>query len=119
MFEASCHCGEVVLKTKNPPDSLTNCNCSICNRLGAVWGYYSADTVEVKLGNSGSKYSWGKKNIIYHSCSVCSCTTHYTAVGNEGGRRLAINTRMASVSSTKNIPVRYFDGADTWAYLDE
>lgn len=85
MFEASCHCGEVVLKTKNPPDSLTNCNCSICNRLGAVWGYYSADTVEVKLGNSGSKYSWGKKNIIYHSCSVCSCTTHYTAVGNEGG----------------------------------
>ena len=119
MFEASCHCGGVVLKTVNSPETVTSCNCSICHRIGALWGYYTAGEVEIAQDKKGLKYSWGKKNLTFHSCTDCGCTTHYTSVNENGTYRVAINTRMAPLSATKNIPIRYFDGADTWKYINE
>ena len=31
---------------------------------------------------------------------------------------MAVNMRMAEPAAIAGIPVRHFDGADTWAYLD-
>lgn len=35
MITASCHCGAVRLETEVPPEEVTECNCSICRRLGS------------------------------------------------------------------------------------
>ena len=119
MFEASCHCGDIILKTERPPETVTSCNCSICHRLGALWGYYLQEKVEFAKFTEQHKYSWGKQSITYHSCKRCGCTTHYTSTREDGSYRIAINTRMAARSATENIRVRHFDGADSWKYLDE
>ena len=37
MIEAACHCGAVRLSVPSAPDTVTECNCSICRRLGARW----------------------------------------------------------------------------------
>ena len=34
-FDLECHCGNLKLSANEAPDSMTSCNCSICNRLGA------------------------------------------------------------------------------------
>ncbi len=47
MIEGSCHCGAVRLSLPEPPEDLGSCNCSICRRLGGLWGYYRPDQVEV------------------------------------------------------------------------
>ena len=119
MFEASCHCGGVKLKTAKSPETITSCNCSICHRLGALWGYYSADEVEITQDKELRGYSWGREKLTFHSCENCGCTTHYTAVRDDGTHRVAINTRMAPIAETKNIHIRYFDGADSWKYLND
>jgi len=64
-------------------------------------------------------YSWGEKSIEYHHCSKCGCSTHYTATEANGSDLVAINIRMATPAVTDSIPVRYFDGAVTWQYIDE
>jgi hypothetical protein len=58
--------------------------------------------------------------IDFHHCPQCGCITHYTGTGKgeEVVDRMAINTRMCSLADMKDIPIRHFDGADTWAFID-
>jgi hypothetical protein len=102
------------------PSSLTSCNCSICNRLGALWAYYDLENVKIFSGDKPENtYLWGEKTITYHRCGECGCTTHYTATESDGSRRIAINCRMSPPSKISNILIREFDGLVTWKYLDE
>ena len=120
MFVVKCHCENLKLVANKAPSSITSCNCSICNRLGALWAYYDLKNVEIlSTGKPIDTYSWGEKTITYHRCGECGCTTHYTATESDGSELIAINCRMASLSEVSNIPVRAFDGLGTWKYLDE
>ncbi len=120
MFTIECHCANTKLLTEEPPASITSCNCSICNRIGALWAYYDLEKVEVLIAEGSNKnYSWGEKALTYHRCTQCGCTTHYTANRDDGSKRIAINCRMAPLSEISNIPVRKFDGLQTSKYLNE
>ena len=120
MFQAECHCGNVTISAIELPLSVTSCNCSICHRLGAIWAYYDLTDVEIQTQEYPVIiYSWGEKSIEYHHCSKCGCSTHYTATESNGSDLIAINIRMAPATVTDSIPVRYFDGAVTWQYVDE
>lgn len=118
MFSAACHCGNIRLTAKAPPVSITSCNCSICHRLGALWGYYKGSLVRVEIENEAEHvYSWAEKTITYYRCSNCGCTTHY--VFGEGDEEIiAINCRMVDASSLEGIRIRRFDGLSTGKYLD-
>jgi len=117
MFEAKCHCGNITLETKEIPETITSCNCSICHRIGALWGYFLEGNVEIKIKTTKNIYMFGKKLRTYHSCPVCGCTTHYTQNRDDGTKRVAINTRMANPEIIKPIQVKYFDGAHTFKYI--
>lgn len=122
MFNAECHCGNISLVADEAPETITSCNCSICNRLGALWGYYSSEHVKITLGDKPEDtYQWGDKAITFHRCSECGCTTRYssTSTPGEGSTLIAINCRMAPLSAIKNIPQRQFDGLDTWSFVNE
>ncbi|MCG6890373.1 MAG: aldehyde-activating protein [Gammaproteobacteria bacterium] len=120
MFNAECHCGNLKLAASAPPASITRCNCSMCNRLGALWAYYDEENVKVTSGSKpGNTYAWGEKTITYHRCGECGCTTHYTTTDDDGRELISVNCRMAQLSDIANIPVREFDGLVTWKYLDE
>jgi hypothetical protein len=36
MIKITCHCGAVAIEVPHPPDTLTNCDCSICRRYGTL-----------------------------------------------------------------------------------
>ncbi len=120
MFSVDCHCGNLRLVANESPYSLTSCNCSICNRLGAIWAYYDRKNVEIVSGDKmKNTYSWGEKTITFHRCGECGCTTHYTAAESDGSELVAINCRMAKLSDISEITIREFDGLTTWKYVDE
>lgn len=120
MYKASCHCGNVALDTAVLPESLTNCNCSICNRVGALWGYYAPEEVSVSVKDGAtSQYVWGDREIALHRCPNCGCVTHYTTTKKSKSKRIAINFRMMSLEIIDSIPVKRFDGAVTWRYLED
>ncbi len=119
--KGSCHCGRVKFEVEVPDTvNVSRCNCSICNRLGALWAYYDEGNVEVTVGvKTKSTYSWGEKTMLFHRCNECGCTTHYTAAEDDGRELIAVNCRMAELSDVSKIPVREFDGLFTWKYMDE
>lgn len=118
MITASCHCGAVRLEIARKPKTLTECNCSICRRLGAKWAYYRPEDAKViSLPDATRGYKWGDETIEFHHCRTCGTTTHYEGLG-ETPRR-AVNSRLMEPQDIEDVPIRFFDGASSWTYLDE
>jgi hypothetical protein len=123
--EAICHCGNVKISLAHLPATITSCNCSVCHRLGALWGTYMPDQVKIH-GESEhtTPYSWGDQNIAFHHCNHCGCVTHYTLTDQcleqspDQKNIVGVNTRMLPAEMTKDIPIKKFDGANTWQFLD-
>lgn len=117
MIKGACHCGAVSFEVAQTPARIVACNCSICRRVAALWVHSPPADGVVLYAPEGSThaYSWGDKGLLFHSCKTCGCTTHWAAV--DGGR-IAVNFRMVAPEAYKNIPVRHFDGADSWEFLD-
>jgi hypothetical protein len=120
MLNIECQCGNLKLVANKKPSSITRCNCSICNRLGALWAYYGLEDVNIVPGEEpDDTFSWGEGTIIYHRCSICGCTTHYMAIDDDGSDLVALNCRMAPGTEISNISIREFDGLNAWKYSDE
>ena len=117
--EASCHCGAVRFEIAHAPETVTDCNCSICRRLGTLWAYYPLKEVRiVPASGATDTYMWDDRAIAFHRCKVCGCTTHWYPV--DGSRdRLGINARLLAPEVLAGARVRRLDGAVTEKYLDE
>lgn len=119
MFEGKCHCGNVDLIIPKLTFNGTSCNCSICSRYAAIWGYFKESDVSVKVGKLGmSSYAHGDKMINFNRCNQCGCVTHYTSTSSSESTRLAVNYRMFDANVLKEVNIKQFDGADSWIYLD-
>ena len=115
MIEGSCHCGAVRIAVTAPPTELTECNCSLCRRLGGYLAYYRTDQVTV----SGPTviYIQGDRTLETHFCGTCGCHSHWRGLG-EHAERSAINARLLDPAAIEGLRIRHFDGADTFTYLD-
>jgi hypothetical protein len=110
MFSASCHCGSVRLEIARRPRTLTECNCSICGRLGAQWAYYMRTAVRVVCRKGAMQaYSYGRKTYEYHHCKRCGCVTHYGRVNVKHTDRVAVNARMMDPKDVASVPIRRLD----------
>ena len=119
MFTASCHCEAVRIELVELPSKVTECNCSVCRRYGALWAYYTRDQVNLVADPAVlSFYSWGDRTIEFWHCRHCGCITHYESVHKHPNSRFAVNARMLPLEVMASLPVRHFDGADSWEYLD-
>ena len=92
MIESSCDCGAVHLKINRVPDEVTDCNCSLCRRYGALWAYYSPKDVIVPGGLTDT-YMRGPKQIEFHRCKNCGCVTHWAPL-DKTRDRMGVNARL-------------------------
>lgn len=119
LLEGSCHCGAVRLVIARPPTHLIKCNCSICIRLGALWAHYTSAMVNVEgHPQNTSAYIWGQGTLKTIRCRTCGCATHWEALKPEAGAEVGVNMNNFDPQLTRNTPVRNFDGANTWDYLE-
>lgn len=111
MIEMSCHCGAVRFAVETAPEDVTDCNCSICRRLGALWGYYQRPQIRFEADNGPTDtYAWNRRILEFHRCRSCGCVTHWSAV-DRAYERMGVNARLMSSEALAQIPVRQFDGA--------
>lgn len=117
MITGTCHCGAVSYSFDHTPSKTTSCNCSVCRRLGTLWIY--AKMPLITITGDTVPYAWGEKSLAFHHCPVCGCTTHWRPLNPDGpDAYMAVNLRLADPEVIASVPVRHFDGADTWEFLD-
>lgn len=123
MYTASCHCGTVKIELERKPRKLTQCNCSICRRYGALWAYFQRKRVSVLCKKSAlKKYSWGRKRFEFYHCARCGCVTHYerTDKRRDGSDMGAVNLRnIDDPAIIARVPIRLLDGAGNWKVLED
>jgi hypothetical protein len=118
MIETSCHCGRIKLRVPEAPETVIDCNCSICRRYGVLWAYYSPKLVRIASGADGTDvYMWNDCSIEFHRCRNCGCVSHWSPVDRTYDR-MGVNARLMPPEILAQTRVRRLDGANTEQYLD-
>lgn len=119
MLKLSCLCGEVVLTVNKAPDFIHDCNCSLCTKTGARWGYFHPSDISVEGATKG--YCRGDKddpNAQVRFCPNCGATTHFvlteSAVSKFGNSVMGVNMWLADSRDLAGIELRFPDGK-SWA----
>lgn len=115
MLNLSCHCGRIRLALKKRPDYINECNCTLCSKSGARWGYF--DPSDVAVEGTAATYCREDKGdpvVQLHSCATCGSTTHWTltsdGVAKFGNTRMGVNMRLADEKQLTGIELRFPDG---------
>ncbi len=108
VHEGSCHCGAIRITIEDGPVEATECNCSICRRIAALWHY--APPAKVTVTGAGVSYIQGDRMLETWHCQTCGCTTHWTAI-EPTSERMGINLRLFDPALWQDLPRRLVDGA--------
>jgi hypothetical protein len=115
MFTLSCLCGQVRIEIEKQPDFIHECNCTLCSKSGARWGYFHPSEVRVEGATQG--YSRDDKDdpaAEIRFCANCGSTTHFVltagAVAKFGDSQMGVNMRLAEEIDLAGIELRYPDG---------
>ena len=112
----ACLCGAVSITLNARPEFINDCNCSLCRKAGAAWGYFPSSEVTV----SGDTVSYVRTDkaapgVAVHSCAACSATTHWVLIESFKQQhnlpdQTGVNMRLFDPDELSGIEVRYPDG---------
>jgi hypothetical protein len=115
MLNLFCHCGQIRLQLEKRPDYIHECNCTLCAKSGARWGYFHPSQVAVE--GEASRYTRTHKadpGAEIRFCPACGTTTHFnlsaSAVAKFGDSLMGVNMRLAEEQDLAGLELRYPDG---------
>ena len=115
-----CLCTQVSWTLDTPPQQATACSCSACRRYGALWAY---GTLGTDVHITGETRAFVRQDIdahlSFHTCTRCGTCVSWQPLSTDGNQRCAVNLRTADLADVAHIPVRRFDGGDTWTALPD
>jgi hypothetical protein len=109
---ASCHCGQATVRLPRTPESVTQCNCSLCIKTGFRGVYFAAD--ELVIAGEFDSYVRADLKQPYlanHRCKRCGILTHWTPLGPPPHERVGVNARLLDEALLEGVPVKQVDGA--------
>jgi hypothetical protein len=106
--EGSCHCGAVRVRLADPLVDVTECNCSLCRRTGALWAYAAPD--RVTIDGTGDSYIQGDGALTLWRCHRCGIVTHWTPTDPAYGR-MGVNLRLFDPALWASLPRVHVNGA--------
>ncbi|MBI5721271.1 MAG: hypothetical protein HZC37_26675 [Burkholderiales bacterium] len=115
MLTGTCHCGALRIEIPEAPAFLTNCNCSICRRLGTLWAYFPAGAVVVHgHPQHTDEYIQGDRTLRLLRCKTCGCVSHWEPLVRREDSRVGVNMRNFEPALLQGARLELLDGATTW-----
>lgn len=109
--KGSCHCGKVAFEVEGEIAGAMACNCSICQRVGALRWFVPRSALHVlTLDNAASTYTFNKHAIKHRFCPVCGVHPYGEGMDPKGNAMAAINIRCLEGVDLNSIPVQHYDG---------
>jgi hypothetical protein len=115
MISLSCLCGQTRLEIAKRPDFINECNCTLCSKSGARWGYFHPSEVSVEGATQDySRDDRDDPSAEIHFCGHCGATTHFTltasAVAKFGNSVMGANMLLADERDLAGVELRFPDG---------
>ena len=110
-YTGGCHCGEVRFEVTADISSVTSCNCSLCQKRGALWVFVPPESFALRAGSEDLKdYQFGKKRIHHLFCESCGIGSYSQGLAPNGEETFAINARCIDDLDVTALPRKPFDG---------
>jgi hypothetical protein len=109
----TCHCGAVSLTLTHRPDYINQCNCSLCTKSGALWGYFSAEDVTVEGQTQAyARADLERPAVHVHFCRQCGSTTHFAPLAPVPQDFRGVNMRLFDPAALAGVELRFPNGRD-------
>lgn len=115
MLNLSCLCGQIRIGIEKQPDYVHECNCALCSKTGARWGYFHPSEVSIEGTTKG--YCREDKDdpaAEIRFCPNCGSTTHFvltpSAASKFGNSLMGVNVRLTDEENLAGVELRYPDG---------
>lgn len=120
MLSTSCVCGAVRLEVDERPQSLVECNCSVCRRYGARWAYYPSSALKITADGDRLQRYHRHGGLAFVHCVTCGCVSFFEPVARASDAvRIGVNMRMIDDPSTlAGLAVIRLDGAANWTAIE-
>ena len=110
-YTGGCHCGEVRFEVTTVLGKVTACNCSICQKRGALWSFVPAESFALRAGEEALKdYQFGKKSIHHLFCPQCGVGAFSRGNSPQGDEMVAVNVRCLDDVDVAALAPASFDG---------
>lgn len=93
-YSGGCHCGEVRYEVDADLGRVISCNCSICQKRGALLTFVPAPQFTMLAGEDQlTDYQFNKKTLHHLFCRKCGVGSFVRGRGPDGSDMVAINVR--------------------------
>ncbi|MEO0449398.1 MAG: aldehyde-activating protein [Pseudomonadota bacterium] len=114
----TCACGSVTVTLKQKPEYIYDCDCNLCRKSGAAWGYFASEDVTTV----GRTMTFARNDKVVpiveiHSCAVCGSTTHFTLTDAYQAEhpdldQVGVNMRLFDAGQLDGVEVQYPNGRE-------
>lgn len=107
----TCHCGRTRITLPRKPESVTQCNCSLCSKTGFRGVYFAPDELVIE-GEFDSYVRSDLKQayLANHRCKTCGVLTHWTLLSDPPHERMGVNARLLDEAVLEGVPIKQVDG---------
>jgi hypothetical protein len=110
-YTGGCHCGEVRFEVTTDLGKVMACNCSICQKRGALWSFVPAESFALRAGAEALKdYQFGKKSLHHLFCPHCGVGAFSRGTTPQGDEMVAVNVRCLDEVDVATLAPAPFDG---------
>jgi len=110
-YTGGCHCGKVRYTVTADLAQVMECNCSICQKRGALWAFVKAESFKLVSGEDAlADYQFGKRTIHHLFCPSCGVGSFSRGTSPDGTETVAINVRCLDNVDPKGLTPMPFDG---------
>jgi hypothetical protein len=110
-YTGGCHCGEVRFEVTTDLSGVAACNCSLCQKRGALWSFVPSEHFGLRAGAEDLKdYQFGKKTIHHLFCGQCGVGAFSRGKNPKGEEMIAVNVRCLDDVDIAALTPTPFDG---------
>lgn len=110
-YTGGCHCGAVRYEVTADLAQVAECNCSICQKRGALWTFVKdRDFRLLSDGGSLADYQFGRRTIHHLFCPTCGVGAFSRGVSPDGAETVAVNVRCLDEVDLGALSPLPFDG---------
>jgi len=110
-YTGGCHCAAVRFEVTADLGRVVSCNCSICQKRGALWAFVAPEHFALRAGSEDLKdYQFGKRALHHLFCPQCGVGAFSRGTNPKGGEMIAINVRCLDDVDLAALTLARFDG---------
>ena len=106
-----CHCGAVTIRIPRKPDSITQCNCSLCAATGFRGIYFGSD--ELRIDGPLDEYvraDMSEPMLRQLRCAHCGTATHWEPLTPPPHERMGVNANLFGKKVLAGADLKAVDG---------